>query len=410
MAQIIPMPKLSDTMEEGGIASWFVKEGDYIEEGDVICEIETDKATMEFASPEEGYLLKIMAQKGQSMSLGQPICVLGSSKDEKYDLSSSASASVETKKSEELSSVPVQTSEEPSKVLPEKKERIIASPLAKKIAQDKGVDLALVQGSGPRGRIVAIDLKKEGPAEVKAITSQGVKTGETPSSTQQKMPLSQMRKTIVKRLVAAKNEAPHFYLTTSVSMDALLNMRKHLNDEASDGVKVSVNDMILQCVAKALKKHPYVNASFGGDHILLNSDVHVCMAVALEAGLITPVVRHTDRLGLYEMAKVTKDLGARAKDGKLTPEEYTGGTFTVSNLGMSVVDSFTAIINPPQSAILAVGRAKKLPSVLANGQLGIETRMSMTLSCDHRVIDGMVGAQFLEDLVKNIENPLRMLS
>ena len=426
MAEIIEMPKLSDTMEEGGVANWLKSEGDFIDEGEAFVEIETDKATMEYNSPEEGYLLKILVKAGETCALSSPICVVGE-KGESFDLDAligsagATSTSAEPVKEAVVQSeakAPVSTAASSSSA----STRVKASPLAKKIAADKGLDISSIAGSGPNGRVIARDLNS-----VSAVSSDVA-----PQATATAMPVaaaplapmsgdvdvanSMMRKTIAKRLHAAKNDAPHFYLKRSVNMTKLLAWRKSLNDEVANyrgdnpPPKVSVNDLIVLASAKALMKHPYVNASWQGDSIRQYGAAHVCVAVAIPDGLITPVVRFANNLGAREIAKTTKDLIGKAKSGKLAPEEYQGGTFSISNLGMMGIEEFTAIINPPQSAILAVGATVKTPWVKADDSIEVQPRMKLCLSCDHRVIDGAVGAEFMQTLCAYLEDPMMMLS
>jgi pyruvate dehydrogenase E2 component (dihydrolipoamide acetyltransferase) len=281
--------------------------------------------------------------------------------------------------------------------------RVKASPLAKKIAADRGINLSGITGSGPSGRVVVRDL--DGAASGSSAVSRVLATGEDRT-----IPNSMMRKTIAKRLLAGKNEAPHFYLTVSADMTRMNEWRARLNkDSEKTGVKVSVNDLVIMAVSRALRKHPEINSSWQGESIIEFGNVHVAMAVALPTGLVTPVVRHTDQLSIKEIAQMSRDLALRAKDGKLGNEDYAGGTFTISNLGMFGIEEFTAIINPPQAAILAVGATIASPGVDSKGQLVVQPRMKMTMSCDHRVIDGAMGAQFLQTLVSYLEDPLNML-
>lgn len=460
MAIIIDMPKLSDTMEEGAIASWHKQPGDLVKEGDILAEIETDKATMEYESPEKGYLLKILVEAGSSCELNAPIAVLGE-KGETFDPSmleqsgSQASQGVEgadstSKSAAESSESPASSKSPESSESPasstEKAEgkvaaagkneessssasagngegsgRIKSSPLARKLASDLGVNLEAVQGSGPGGRIIQRDVESA-QGQQAAAAATGATTGSQASSSSssaqaggqhgEHKPLSMMRKTIAKRLLAAKNEAPHFYLTASVDMAAALDWRQHLNKDftpESGRSKISVNDLITLAVAKALRQHPQVNASWQGDAIFEHHDVHVAVAVALPTGLVTPVLRHTDRMGVRDISSQTKSLAKQAKAGELSNDAYLGGTFTISNLGMFGIDEFTAIINPPQAAILAIGQTQKLPWVDDNGRVTVASRMKVTMSCDHRVIDGAVGAQFLQTFAAYLENPLSML-
>ena len=418
MAVLVQMPKLSDTMEEGGIASWLKEVGEFVDEGEALVEIETDKATMEYASPEEGYLLEALAQPGKAVALNAPICVLGE-KGEKYDLAAliaelgdiggSAAPAEEPKKEESPAAAPTPTpATAPTPTAGPAGGRVKASPLAKKIASDKGIDLGSVQGSGPNGRVIKVDVESL-EAGAALLGSSYVSSG--PAFTD--VPNTMMRKTIAKRLLAGKNDAPHFYLTVSANMENMLNWRKELNAEVKEGgdiPKVSVNDLITLAVAKSLVKHPNVNASWQNDFIRQHHEAHISMAVALPSGLVTPVIRNAHALGVRQIAATAKHLGKKARAGELTNDDFAGGTFTISNLGMTQVEEFTAIINPPQAGILAVGRTQKVPAVNDAGELCVQQRMKMTLSCDHRVIDGMVGAQFLKTLITYLENPVMMLS
>lgn len=420
MAQLIVMPKLSDTMEEGAVANWLKKEGESIDEGQDLVEIETDKATMAYASSAEGIVLKILLEPKKSAPLGAPLCVIGK-KGEAFNLDEML-AKVQGAKSPAPAAatgkpaVAPTTVAKPSAPSPTAAPsvpavsanastdgRIKASPLAKKIAADRGINLSGISGSGPSGRVVVRDL--DGVASGSTGVSRALRSGEDRT-----IPNSMMRKTIAKRLLAGKNEAPHFYLTVSADMTRMNDWRSRLNkDSEKTGVKVSVNDLVIMAVSRALRKHPEINSSWQGESIVEFSNVHVAMAVALPSGLVTPVIRHTDQLSIKEIAQMSRDLAVRAKDGKLGNEDYAGGTFTISNLGMFGVEEFTAIINPPQAAILAVGATIASPSVDPKGQLVVQPRMKMTMSCDHRVIDGAMGAQFLQTLVSYLEDPLNML-
>lgn len=418
MAILITMPKLSDTMEEGGIASWLKKEGEFVEDGEALVEIETDKATMEYASPEEGYILKLVAAAGEGVALDGPICVLGE-KGESFDLDKLiAESGGGSKASHGSSDTPAEKKEETPAPAPSapvaagvsQSGRVKASPLAKKIAEANGIDVANVSGSGPNGRVVQRDVQS---AMSSGVSGMNTSSAMTASRSDVKVPLSMMRKTIAKRLLAGKNDAPHFYLTVSANMEQMIKFRADLNKNVGkvEGLpKVSVNDLVMLASAKALRLHPTINSSWQGDHILQHGDVNVCMAVALPTGLVTPVIRHADQLGVRDISLAAKAIGKKAKDGNISNDDLQGGTFTISNLGMTKVEQFTAIINPPQAAILAVGTTQAQPWVNDNGELGVQKRMKMTLSCDHRVIDGMVGAQFLETLIEFLENPAMMLA
>lgn len=448
MAKVIEMPKLSDTMEEGGIANWLKKEGDFVNEGDVLVEIETDKATQEYESPEEGTLLKIIVHPGKTVALRTPIAVIGE-QGEAIDLDALVGAKGANNQKAAATSASTSQSPQPAKASPttgatsqmqkasalptsesstalsshQDNGRLRSSPLARKMAKEHGLDLNSLGGSGPGGRIVmrdvegAISPKGVGSAstsEVGAGGQRAAESGATLGGGDSLQPVSMMRKTIAKRLLAAKNDAPHFYLTVSADMAKALTWRQRLNDDAvkSEGKlpKVSVNDLVILAVARALRQHPVVNSSWQGDAILQHAAVHVALAVALPEGLVTPVIRETDRLGVRGIASRAKDLALKAKEGKLGNADYAGGTFTISNLGMYGIEEFTAIINPPQAAILAVGATQAVPAVNSQGEIVVQQRMKMTMSCDHRVVDGATGAQFLQTLVRYLEDPMEMMA
>ncbi len=420
MAEVIEMPKLSDTMEEGGIAAWLKKEGELIKEGEAFVEIETDKATMEYNSPIEGYLLKILVPAGKTSALNQPICVVGE-KGETVDLSKlggkpSAAAPAPMPVAQSAAAVAPASAVKVSTA--DASERLRASPLAKKVAEDKRLDLSQIPGTGPNGRVVIRDVEQalvaggtssKAPAAIDIASVQPIPL---PSFGDQDIPVSMMRKTIAKRLLAGKNEAPHFYLTRSVNMTGFNSWRQRLNldAEAKKLAKVSVNDLLVLAVSRALIKHPEVNSSWQGDFVRRYASAHVAIAVAIPDGLITPVVRNANALGAREIAKVTRELIEKAKNGALRPDEYQGGTFSISNLGMMGIEHFTAIINPPQAAILAVGATLPTPWVNEAGAVEVQQRMTMTMSCDHRVVDGAVGAAFLQTLAGYMEDPLLILS
>ncbi len=420
MARVIDMPKLSDTMEEGGIAKWLKKEGDSVKEGEALVEIETDKATQEYESPAEGVVLKLLVQPGKTVALRTPIAVIGQ-KGEQVDVSALAKGAAPAQEKPAAKVVDLPTAKAvaapqtpaaaPAAAQPPRAsgERIRSSPLARKVAAEKGIDLGRVHGSGPGGRIVMKDLDgAPAGAAAPAHAAPQLVAGED-----RQIPVTMMRKTIAKRLLSAKNDAPHFYLIVSDDIGRLNDWRNRLNEDAKTDPKVpkvSVNDLVILAVSRALKRHPMVNASWQGETILQFGSVHVAVAVALPEGLVTPVIRHTDQLGVREIARQSRELGGKAKEGKLTNNDYLGGTFTISNLGMFGIEEFTAIINPPQAAILAVGAAVQTPAVDAKGQLVVQTRMKMTMSCDHRVVDGALGAQFLKTLVGYLEDPLQMMA
>ncbi|MBX9837340.1 pyruvate dehydrogenase complex dihydrolipoamide acetyltransferase [Silvanigrella sp.] len=413
MATVMEMPKLSDTMSEGSVARWLKKEGDKVSAGIPVIEIDTDKATMEYECPASGTLLKILVGDGQKCPLQAPIAVIGKPDEkweevlEKYNAKKGgASASSETKKevpkASSAASAPSASSSKSSASVSDL--NVKASPLAKKIAADKGIDLKAIQGSGPNGRIVQRDLDQAPSSGSSASSFAFAANAEV-----EKIPHTNMRKTIARRLAESVNTAPHFFLTVNINMTNLLAWRKDAVAKLPENEKFSVNDLVIFLTARALKRHPDVNSSWQDDYVAKYRDVHMSVAVALPNGLMTPVVRHADKLTVVQIAQETKRLVKLAKDGKLQPNDYAGGTFSVSNLGMAGIESFTAIINPPQAAILAVGSTVPTPVVLPNGTIGVEQRMKVTLSCDHRVIDGAVGAEFLKTLRQFFEDPVSAL-
>ncbi len=420
------MPALSPTMTEGKLAKWLKKEGDEIKSGDLIAEIETDKATMEMEAVDEGTLGKILVKEGtEGVAVNQPIGILleeGESADDinegksKKPAEKKAEEKPEPKKAEQAqpkAPAPPKGAPAESKKTPTKGGRIFASPLAKRIAEDAGLDLSQVQGSGPNGRIIKADVEKaasSGGARRPAAPSQATSSGPVPDFGQSytEVPNSGMRKTIARRLVEAKSTIPHFYLTIDCRIDELLKMRKDINGDGSDGYKVSVNDFVIKACALALRKVPQANATWTEEAIRLYENVDISVAVATPEGLITPIVRNADTKGIGAISSEIKDLAGRARDKKLKPEEFQGGGFSVSNLGMYGIREFSAIINPPQVCILAVGKGEQR-AVVVDGELTIANLMTCTLSCDHRVVDGAVGAEFLQAFQNYIENPLRML-
>jgi pyruvate dehydrogenase E2 component (dihydrolipoamide acetyltransferase) len=428
----ILMPALSPTMTEGKLSRWLKKEGDEVKSGDVLAEIETDKATMEVEAVEEGYLAKIVVPDGtEGVAVNAVIGVLTEEKGGAVDAPAAekpapkAEVKAEAAPKEEAKHAP-KAEAAPAVKTEEHGSRIFASPLAKRIAKQSGIDLAAVKGSGPNGRIVKADLdgtpapKAAAPeAEAKPAAAAPAPAAPKPAASApavagayKKIPNSSMRKVIAKRLLESKQTVPHFYLTVNIELDALLDLRAKLNATSpKDGpgaFKLSVNDLIIKACGVALRRHPNVNASWTDEAILQYDDVDISIAVAIPDGLITPIVRKADALGLAAISNTMKDLGARAKAGKLKPDEYQGGGFSISNLGMFGISEFSAIINPPQACILAVGAGEKRP-VVKNEQLAIATVMSATLSCDHRVVDGALGAQFLATLKGILEEPLSLL-
>ncbi len=421
MAIKIEMPKLSDTMEEGVIAKWNVKEGDKISAGDIIAEVETDKATMDVEAFDDGTLLKIIPQEGDAVPLGGLIAVIGEEGEDISDIldgvggggSSESSKSEDSDKKEEKESE--EKEEDKSEQKTESKEtssesdkgRVKASPLAKKMAEDKGIDLTSVQGSGPDGRVVKKDIEdyKGGSSSSKpSSSSTSSKSFENLESKEVKV--SQMRKVIARRLSESKFTNPHFYETIDIDMKAAMAARSSMN-EAND-VKISFNDIVVKACAIALTRHQAINSSWHDDVIKEHGDVHVAVAVAIDEGLMTPVITHADKKGLSEISSETRELAGLARDRKLQPEQMEGSTFTISNLGMFGIEEFTAIINPPNACILAVGAIRDVP-VVENGAVVPGKRMKITLSSDHRIVDGAKAAQFLNTVKNLLENPLSML-
>ncbi len=425
-ANLITMPKMSDTMQEGTIASWLKKVGDEVKSGDILAEVETDKATMELESYDDGVLLHIGVEEGDSVPIDGVIAVIGE-KGADYEklLKAHEQKSSGSGSGEEKPAAKEEKKEEPkaaSKPAPKKEEasqkttssssttdtgRIKASPLAKKLAEDKGVDIALVKGSGEGGRIIKRDVESFDPATAQAAAQSGAAAPAAvgqESYTEEKV--SQMRKTIAKRLAESKFSAPHFYLTMEINMDKAIEARKSMNEIAP--VKISFNDMVIKAVAASLKQHPKVNSSWLGDKIRYNDHVHIGMAVAVEEGLLVPVIRFADSKTLSQISQEAKSLGGKAKNKELQPKDWEGNTFTISNLGMFGIEEFTAIVNPPDACILAVGGIKETV-VVKDGQMQVGNVMKVTLSCDHRVVDGAVGSGFLKTLKGLLEDPVRIL-
>jgi pyruvate dehydrogenase E2 component (dihydrolipoamide acetyltransferase) len=421
MAEIIRMPRMSDTMEEGNIVEWLKQEGDEVEPGDILAEVETDKATMELESFHEGVLLHIGVKEG-AVPVNSVIAVIGEEgedykaqlkeaqedtdnkeespeedqeKKDSKDEEGTASKSEDDASSEDLEKM------DQSK---EDGQRIKASPLAKKMAEENDLSLNDIKGSGDQGRIVKRDIeshlenKKTKVAEPKDLSPKREKDEE--------MPVSQMRKTIARRLSESKFSAPHFYLTSTIDMQAAITAREKMN-ELTD-TKISFNDLVVKASAMALRKHPMVNSSWLGDKIRKNAGINVGVAVAVEEGLLVPVIRDTDLKSLSQINQEVKEKAGKAREKKLSTEEMQGNTFTISNLGMFDIDEFTAIINPPDACILAVGTIQEVP-VVKNGEISVGKQMKVTLSCDHRIVDGVTGAKFLQTVKALLEEPLRMI-
>lgn len=420
MAEIIYMPKLSDTMTEGVVAEWTKKVGDKVSSGEVLAEIETDKATMEFESFYDGVLLHIGVEKGATAPVNALLAIIGKEGEDvnKIIAEAKAAAPVENKK-EDVKPEPAPVKPEPvaetkvvqkpatvapaAPAVSDANGRVFASPLAKKLANEKGIDLNFVPGTGEGGRIVKRDVEHyvpyAGGTSVRRSNFTGVE-----SYTDQ--PISQMRKTIAKRLAESKFTAPHFYLTLDIDMDNAIAIRSQIAE--AEGIKVSYNDMVIKACALALREHPAINSSWLGDVIRRNDHVHIGVAVAVDEGLLVPVVRFADGKDLPSINAEVKDFAQKAKDKKLQPADWEGNTFTISNLGMFGIEEFTAIVNPPDSCIMAVGGIKQVP-VVKNGAVVPGNVMKVTLSCDHRVVDGASGAAFLHTFKKLMENPVSLL-
>jgi pyruvate dehydrogenase E2 component (dihydrolipoamide acetyltransferase) len=418
MAEIIRMPRMSDTMEEGNIIGWLKKVGDKVEPGETLAEVETDKATMELDAFVEGTLLYIAVPEG-TVAIDGIIAVIGQpGEDWQAAINGTGSAGSSTSlPTANPAAEPVQQENIPAPIVSDSNDgqRIKASPLAKSMAKESGINLAQIQGSGEGGRIVRKDVigVKPGEASVPTVTKTvaapaqvvPIQPNSTDSSYEDKM-VSQMRKTIARRLSESKFTAPHFYLSVEIDMERAMVVREQLNQNSE--VRISYNDLVIRSVASALKKHAVINASWLGDRIRYNHDVHIGVAVAVEDGLLVPVIKHADRKTLSQINGEVKMLAGKAKDKKLQPDEMQGNTFTISNLGMFGIEEFTAIINPPDACILAVGGIIQKP-VVKNGQIVVGNTMKVTLSCDHRVVDGASGAQFLQTLKSILEEPLLLL-
>ena len=434
MAEIIRMPKMSDTMEEGVIAGWLKKVGDVIKSGDILAEVETDKATMELESYDDGFLLHIGVNDGDSVPVDGVIAIIGE-KDENIDevlkdISNEKNTSeledenpqeiedIEEEKEEKFEEVKEEKVEEQkeegnsnSKIdtidvnFPKDESRIKASPLAKKLAEEKGVDISKVKGSGEGGRIIKEDIKNFKPSD--SSQTETIKLPQIHSSeSYDEVPVSQMRKTISKRLAESKFSAPHFYLTMEINMDNCIEGRNKIN-ETSD-VKISFNDIIVKACAVALRKHPMVNASYLTDKMRINHHIHIGVAVAVDDGLLVPVIKFADNKSLSHISSEVRNLATRAKNKDLQPSDWEGNTFTISNLGMFGIEEFTAIINPNDACILAVGGIKNTP-IIKNDEIVAGNVMKVTLSCDHRIVDGAIGSAFLKTLKELIEDPIKIL-
>lgn len=418
-AEVVNLPKMSDTMEEGVIASWLKEVGDSVAEGDILAEVETDKATMELESYNEGVLLYRAVEAGNAVPVDGVIAIIGE-KGADVDLLLKAEAQ-KTSGSAAPVSAPEAAPSAPAPVAstpvaaPSTNGRVKASPLAKRLAQEKGIDISLVSGSGEGGRIVKRDIENYTPAAASSPAENSSSSSSTPAinlptvvgeELSEDVPISQMRKSIAKRLSDSKFSAPHFYVTMEIEMDKAIAARKSMNEISP--VKISFNDLVVKATAAALRQNPGVNVSWMGDKIVQHHHIHVGIAVAIPDGLIVPVVRFTDNKAISHISAEVKELAQKAKDKKLKPEEFSGNTFTISNLGMFGVDEFTAIINPPDACILAISGIKETVLV-KNGEMKPGNVMKVTLSCDHRAVDGATGAAFLKTLKTLLEDPVRIL-
>ncbi|MDA9567131.1 pyruvate dehydrogenase complex dihydrolipoamide acetyltransferase [Planktomarina temperata] len=426
MALEILMPALSPTMEEGTLAKWLVAEGDRVQSGDLLAEIETDKATMEFEAVDEGVIGKLLVAEGTAnVKVNSAIAILleeGDAADATVSPAQSAAAAAPLTHEASAVDAPAATAA-PAAAISNDGTRIFASPLARRIAADQGLDLAKITGSGPKGRIVKADVSGA-PATASVSAPPPMAAASLPSSASaasvealyqgrsyKTVPLDGMRRVIADRLTEAKQTIPHFYLRRDIQLDTLLKLRSEVNAGLeARGVKLSVNDFIIKACAMALQSVPAANAVWAGDRVLQMEASDISVAVAIEGGLFTPVLQDADSKSLSKLAVEMKDLAARARSRKLAPHEYQGGSFSISNLGMMGIDNFDAVINPPQGAILAVGAGKKRPVVSDDGTLSVATVMSVTMSVDHRVIDGALGAELLDAIVNNLEHPLSMLA
>ncbi|MCY4049351.1 MAG: pyruvate dehydrogenase complex dihydrolipoamide acetyltransferase [Hyphomicrobiales bacterium] len=429
MSITLKLPSLSPTMTEGTISKWHVKEGDSVSPGDILAEIETDKATMEMEAVDSGTIGKILVAVGTSAPVHTPIAVLleeGESETDAAAEEAPAGAKAEGKKTAKKKTV---QKEEPKKTAPKitaapsptpmppsppPSGRIFATPLARRLAKEKGIALNQIQGSGPHGRIVKRDVETATPAVARGASTPALDPRSFyPSDSFEEIPLDNMRRAIARRLTQSMQEAPHYYLTVDCRIDLLTQARKRLNERREknkSGARLSINDFLLRATALSLIEFPDVNSSWADAVLLRHRHADISLAVALEGGgLITPIIRGVESKGLSQISTESRDLITRARERKLDPEEYEGGTFTISNLGMFGIREFTAVINPPQSAILAVGAGRRVPVVSDSGETSVAEVMTLTLSCDHRVIDGALGARFLGSLRERIEDPFTLL-
>jgi pyruvate dehydrogenase E2 component (dihydrolipoamide acetyltransferase) len=436
----VQMPKLSDTMTEGTLVSWKKKKGDKVSAGEVIAEIETDKATMEWESPEDGTLTEIYVEEGGKVNVGDKIAFIGgegeeapkkeekkepAKKEEKSEVTTEKKPQAETEKpaqaeKKEKETAPPQEKKKPVEASASRarteEARVKASPVARRVAAELGVDLASVKGTGPEGRVTETDVRAAAKSVAAVADRSGAKAQPKPAPSIKagegaRIQLSGMRKIIAQRLVESLGPVPHFYLTIEINAAPLMAAREELKSagEGADTAKITVNDFVLKAAVQAAVKVPRANASFDGDAIVQYADVDLGIAVAIEDGLLTPVIRAAQNKSLREISEQVKDLASRARNKRMKPEEFQGGTFTVSNLGGMGIDSFSAVINPPQGFILAIGKVSKVPVIDDGDQIVVGHRMSITMSCDHRVVDGALGAEYLKELRHLLENPALLL-
>ncbi|MFC3997985.1 dihydrolipoamide acetyltransferase family protein [Nocardiopsis sediminis] len=422
----IYMPRLSDTMEEGVISSWVKKVGDKVASGDVLVEIETDKAVMEYEAYEDGFLVKQSVAEGDTVPIGAVIGVLADSPDAVPEESGAPAAPAEepAAPAAEAAPAPAETEPAPAPAAEGTAPRPLSSPLARRLAREYGLDIESIDGSGPKGRVVRADIEaaaqRQREAGAPAAPAPAAARAPAPAAARpqeayddgrasEELKVSNVRKVVARRLTESKQQVPHFYLRRTIDAEALKAFRGQINEQlASTGVKVSFNDLIVKAVATTLTAHPEVNTSWVDDKLFRHGRINVGVAVAVEGGLVVPVLHDTDAMPLSQIATSTRELAGRARDGKLKPQEMSGGTFSVSNLGMFGVDSFSAVINPPEAAILAVGAMKQQP-VVRDGEIVARNTIALELSVDHRAIDGAVGAAFLKDLTDVLENPMRII-
>lgn len=421
----VTMPRLSDTMQEGTLARWLKKPGDEVHRGDVLAEIETDKATMELEAYDSGVLERILVQEGQTVPIGQPIAVIGTGEGVAKATTAPAAAAGAPPASpaaQPAAPAPSATAAPPAPAPPAPPPappaappapagQVKASPMARAIARERGIDLRTIRGTGPGGRIIRADVEAAAGRAAPAPASSPAPAPVAAGPDVEEIPLTNMRRVVARRMVESVQSAPHFFLTSVVDAEALVGLRAEINRQLAatgEDLKVTLNDLIIKACATALRAHPDVNVSFAGDKLLRYRRIHIGFAVALEGGLIVPVIRDADQKSLSQIAREARDLAERARAGKLAPNEFSGSTFTISNLGMYGVDQFNAVINPPEAAILAVGAANPEP-VARDGQVVVRHVMRLTLSIDHRALDGATAARFLQQLKRVLEEPLRIV-